>query len=102
MSGRKLIFRILATCLVIIAIGLGLAFVASSHSGDYYAAYYDHYTANDWAEAAEYAALGALLSMDLTKAEFVRAVLDRPIEGLMDLAPIRAKCDATVFREGLV
>ncbi|CAK7200836.1 hypothetical protein SEUCBS139899_003535 [Sporothrix eucalyptigena] len=38
----------------------------------------------------------------LTKEEYIDAVLRNPVEGLPDLKPIRAMCDATKFQPGLV
>ncbi|CAK7271874.1 hypothetical protein SEPCBS119000_004830 [Sporothrix epigloea] len=38
----------------------------------------------------------------ITKEEYIDAVLRNPVEGTLDLAPIRAKCDSVVFQPGLI
>ncbi|CAK7237294.1 hypothetical protein SCUCBS95973_009913, partial [Sporothrix curviconia] len=38
----------------------------------------------------------------ITKEEYIEAVMKNPVEGTLDLAPIRAKCDSVVFQPGLV
>ncbi|KAH8897455.1 hypothetical protein GQ53DRAFT_743147 [Thozetella sp. PMI_491] len=39
---------------------------------------------------------------NISKEQFIAAVLRNPVEGLLDPAPIRQKCDETNFQEGLV
>ena len=39
---------------------------------------------------------------DLSKDQYIAAVLRNPVEGLLDPEPIRQKCDETNFQEGLI
>jgi hypothetical protein len=39
---------------------------------------------------------------NMSKERFIAAVLSAPVEGLLDLDPIRKKCNETKFQEGLV
>jgi hypothetical protein len=43
-----------------------------------------------------------LARADISKDEFIAALLREPVEGLLDPDPIRKKCDETKFQEGLV
>ncbi|CAK7268537.1 hypothetical protein SEPCBS57363_003145 [Sporothrix epigloea] len=38
----------------------------------------------------------------ITKEEYIDAVMRNPVEGTLDLAPIRAKCDSVKFQPGLI
>jgi hypothetical protein len=43
-----------------------------------------------------------LFRTDISRVEFIAAVLREPVEGLLDTDPIRKKCNETKFQEGLV
>lgn len=54
----------------------------------------------------EHDLLPAILShpsrADITKEQYIEAVLGDPVEGLLDPEPIRKKCDETQYQEGLI
>lgn len=72
-----------AACLLVV-----FGFVAYSRGG-----LYTHAAAN---------ATSRLSRADLSKDQYIAAVMRNPVEGLLDPEPIRQKCSETKFQEGLV
>jgi hypothetical protein len=82
-TARKTAVLALAACLAL----LGAIGVAASYWHD---------------SLSRHGAFSPASSLDLSRGQFIDTILREPVEGHVDPAPIRKKCAATKFQEGLV